>query len=142
MDQDNHAQDGVPAFVTVPSQKGSPSRILLVDDDRDIRELFTKVLMYSGYEVDAAADGADAWNILQNKTYDLLITDNEMPNLTGIELLKKILSARIIIPVIMATGKPPQEEFDRCPQLRPSATLLKPYKIEDLLQKVQEVLLL
>jgi two-component system chemotaxis response regulator CheY len=90
--------------------------------------------------VDAAHDGAVAWNTLQLKNYDLLVTDNDMPKVTGVELLKKLHAARMALPVIMATGKLPLHEFTRHPHIEPDAVLLKPYTIDALLHKVQEIL--
>jgi DNA-binding response OmpR family regulator len=126
----------------IPSQPqtSSPQHILVVDDDRCIRQLNTEVLLSSGYLVDAAEDGAAAWDILQLKGYDLLITDNEMPKVSGIELVKRLHGARMDLPVIMATGTPPKEEFARCPWLKPAATLIKPYTFDELLDTVREVL--
>ncbi|MBC8096459.1 MAG: response regulator, partial [Akkermansiaceae bacterium] len=65
-----------------------PRRILVVDDETMIRELVTDVLSRSGYEVDTAEDGAIAWDKLQHQHYDLLVTDNTMPKLSGIDLIK------------------------------------------------------
>lgn len=63
----------------------SPHRILVVDDDGGIRHLNAEVLIHSGYEVDAAADGAAAWQTLNADSYDLLIADHNMPNASGPE---------------------------------------------------------
>ena len=115
-------------------------RILVVDDDEDIRRLNTEVLSCSGYEVDAAEDGSVAWDALQSNNYDLLVTDNGMPKVSGLELLKRLRSARMVVPVLMATGKLPQEEFALHPWLHPDATLIKPYTVTELLGKVREIL--
>lgn len=122
------------------SGKNPPEHILVVEDDPSIRELNSSLLERSGYVVDVAADGAAAWQALGADSYDLMITDNNMPKLTGVELLKKLHAARLDMPVIMATGKLPTEEFARYPWLQPTATLLKPYTIEDLLRAVKKVL--
>src|SRR5579863_1744585 len=114
--------------------------ILVAEDDGDTRRLNTEVLTGSGYHVDAAEDGAAAWDTLQLRRYDLLITDNDMPRVSGVELLKKIHSANLALPVIMATGTMPNEEFRRFPWIQPTATLLKPYTVEDLLRAVRDVL--
>jgi DNA-binding NtrC family response regulator len=126
---------------TMTAKRSSPARILVAEDDISIRFLCTKALVHSGYGVDAAADGAAAWELLHRDRFDLLITDNDMPRLTGIELLKKVHSVRMPLSAIMATGSPPYHEFVQAPWLRPKAILLKPYSIEDLLQLVKEVLL-
>ena len=122
-------------------QANPPHHILVVEDDILIRQLNTRVLTCSGYEVDAAEDGADAWNTLQLNRYDLLVTDNTMPKMSGVELLRKIHAACMSLPVIMATGLLPEEEFIRHPWLQPTATLLKPYTMEKLLGTVERVLL-
>jgi DNA-binding response OmpR family regulator len=122
-----------------PQTDVSP-RILVVDDDVSIRTLNTKVLERFGYQVDAVEDGSAAWQALNTDIYDLMITDNRMPRVSGIELLKKLRASRMTLPVIMATGTLPTEEFARYPWLQPDATLLKPYTIEELVVVVKEVL--
>jgi two-component system chemotaxis response regulator CheY len=117
-----------------------PRRILVVDDNGDMRRLNAEVLIDSGYEVEAAEDGAAAWRTLQAGHYDLLITDNNMPNVTGVELLQKLRAAHMDLPVIMATSELPDEEFIRSPWLQPAATLVKPYTVGELLGTVTEVL--
>ena len=112
----------------------------MVEDDHAIRQLNTEMLKRSGYEVDAAEDGAAAWAALNNHSYDLLVTDNVMPKVTGVELLKKLRAARLALPVIMATGALPTQEFARYPWLEPAATLLKPYTAAELLRTVKKVL--
>ena len=117
-----------------------PHRILVVDDDVDIRSLNAKVLKQSGYQVDTAEDGAAAWEALQVKPFNLLITDNNMPKVTGVELVKKLRSANITLPVIMATGKLPMEALGRSPSLELAALLPKPFSFEELLETVRKVL--
>lgn len=114
-------------------------RILVVEDDADIRDLNTEVLIGQGYRVDRAADGAAAWDALNSESYDLMITDNNMPKVTGVDLLKKMRAARMALPVIMATGILPAEEFRRHPWLRPAGMLTKPYTITELLCMVKDV---
>ena len=115
-------------------------RILVVDDDGDIRRLNTEVLAGSGYQVDAAADGALAWDILQFNRYDLLVTDYHMPKMSGVELLKKLRGARMALPVILVSGTMPTNELNRHPWLQIDATLLKPYAPDELLAVVRKVL--
>ena len=117
-----------------------PHRILVVDDDESIRRINTMFLLRAGYEVDSAEDGAVAWDTLNTCSYDLLITDNNMPNLTGLELLRKVRDNNMALPVIMASGIIPTETFVQNPWLRPTATLSKPHTIEALLNTVRNVL--
>jgi len=134
------ARAGEPASSVLQPQTNPPEHILVAEDDSFFRRLNTQVLLRSGYAVDAAADGAAAWQALNAGTYDLLITDNNMPKMSGVELLKKLRGARMALPVIMATGALPKKEFARSPWLQPTATLIKPYTGAEMLRTVKEVL--
>jgi len=128
------------ASAPTPGQSSPLHRILVVDDDISIRQFNVKVLVHSGYQVDAAADGAAAWEILNTDSYDLLITDHNMPKLTGLELLKKLRAARMALPAILMSGAMPTEELNSPPRLQIEATLLKPFTPDDLLGTVRQVL--
>ena len=139
-------QAGEPAGALPPCEASSLRRILVVDDEPDIRRLNAEVLKDSGYHVDIAEDGKAGWEALHAtrhapESYALLITDHDMPGLSGLALVKKLRAARIVLPVIMATGTLPTEDlFTRYPWLPPAATLVKPYSIEQLLGTVKAVL--
>lgn len=121
-------------------QSRRPYHILVVDDEPIVRRVHTKVLSDYGYQVDAADDGEAAWRTLQCNSYDLLITDNDMPKVTGVELIKKVRAARMDLPIIMATGAEPEEDLTQHPSLQPAAVLLKPYTFKVLLETVGAVL--
>jgi DNA-binding response OmpR family regulator len=121
-------------------EPNSRPRILVVDDEPELRRLNTEILRHSGYHVDAAEDGAAAWSALQFNRYDLLVTDNDMPKISGVELLKKVHATKMALPVIMATGTIPEEEFERHPIIKPAVTLLKPYTLQEFLSAVRGVL--
>jgi DNA-binding response OmpR family regulator len=112
----------------------------VVDDDRDIRRYSAQALVGSGYHADTAEDGAAAWEAPQIKAFNLLITDNNMPKLTGVELVRKLRSARMALPVILATGKLPTEALAQNPSLQLAALLPKPFSIDELLETVRVVL--
>ena len=122
------------------NQSRPPHNILLVDDELHARELHAGVLIRAGYDVNTAKDGADAWNALNLVSYDLLITDNKMPRVTGMELIKKLRSEDMMLPVILASGTVPEEELKRHSWLRLDATLAKPFSVEQLLEVVKQVL--
>jgi two-component system alkaline phosphatase synthesis response regulator PhoP len=117
-----------------------PPRILVVEDESDLRQLNAEVLMDSGYQVDVAGDGTVAWAALQQNHYDLLVTDQFVPKLSGVELLKKIHAARLPLPVIMVTSVLPTWEFALNPHLQAATMLHKPYTIAKLLGMVKNVL--
>ena len=134
------SQAGEPASAPLQREPSLPQRILVADDDISVRQLSTEVLIDSGYEVDAVADGVAAWEALQTKAFNLLITDNNMPRLTGVELVKKLRSARMDLPIILATGRLPVEELTQNPSLQLAAMLPKPFSIDELLETVSVVL--
>ena len=131
---------GALAGAPPPGQASPPRRILVVDDDICNRQIITEMLMQCGYEVDPAVDGAAGWEALQAKAYDLLITDNFMPKVTGLEMVKLLRGRSATLPVIMATGAVPTDELQRHPWLKISAFLLKPYGVGQLLRTVRQVL--
>jgi DNA-binding NtrC family response regulator len=114
--------------------------ILVVDDDTGIRQLGTEVLIRHGYQVDAAKDHTAGWKALQTHTYDLLITDLDMPRLSGLKLVKKLRDARLAVPVILASGTMTPQELNRNPWFHLSGALLKPVSPDQLLQTVQAAL--
>ena len=131
----------VTTVVAPPRLPGKPAhRILVVEDNALIRELNVRVLALFGYHVEGAEDGAAGWELLNARTVDLLITDNEMPRLSGLELVKQVRSAGMTLPIIMATGTLPEKELERLPWLHLDATLLKPFSPDQLRQTVERVL--
>lgn len=131
---------GEPPNPPSPSQTTPRHLILLVEDDSDVRQLSVDVLTGDGYEVEVAKDGAAGWEALQTKRYDLLITDNQMPRMTGLEMIEQVRSASMTIPVIMATGALPTSEFAKKPWLRPNAMLQRPFSNAALRAAVKKVL--
>ena len=71
-------------------QASSAKRALVVDDSATVRETQKKALEKEGFVVDTAVDGADGWNSVRLCDYDIVITDMDMPRLSGVELVKKI----------------------------------------------------
>jgi DNA-binding NtrC family response regulator len=116
-------------------------RIMLVEDDPDLRGLSAEALVHEGYEVDFAENGIRAWKALHLKRYDLLITDNNMPRMTGLQLVGKLRSAGIELPVILASGTAPPEALLKDTTLRFSAVIPKPFTLDQLVQTVKRVLL-
>ena len=137
----NHlSQAGEASGAPAQGQPKPPSRILLVDDDLDLRNLYTEVLTRAGYQVDTAENGAAGWKALEANRYDALITDNTMPGVTGLELIKKLRSEDMTLAVILASGTEPIEELIQNPWMEIDAVLPKPYSIAELLRTVDQVL--
>ncbi len=117
-----------------------PARILVLDDDDDIREIYKVVLGQNGYQVETAADGQTGWAMLQARRYDLLITDHEMPELTGLELVKKVWDAGMTLAIIFASGSLSHWELQQRSSVQIAAALPKPFSPGELVQTVQRVL--
>jgi DNA-binding response OmpR family regulator len=131
-----------PAIAPTREPTNPSHRILVVDDDSELRQLSIDVLTAANYNVEGAKDGAEGWDALQanHNNYDLIITDNHMPRMTGVELIEKLRSAHLTHRVIMATGELLTLEFDRRPWLKPDAMLQRPYTNDALLEAVKNVL--
>ena len=112
----------------------------MVDDDSDIRLLYTNALARPSCHVDTAADGATGWEALQANHYHLLITEYSLPGLTGINLVRKLRAARMALPVVMAAARLPQDELALDPSLQLVAVLPKPFYVSQLLETVRTVL--
>jgi DNA-binding response OmpR family regulator len=114
----------------------SNKRILIVEDDEIIRAIVSHAIGQLGYDVDTAENGELAWEKLNLQNYDLLITDNNMPRLTGLELVELVRAARMTLPVILASGGTSHVD----PALQISAMLPKPFYTEQLVKIVRDVL--
>ena len=79
-------------------------RLLVVDDERDIRHLFAAELEEEGYQVDAAGSGAAAAELLQNQEFDLIILDIQMKGESGLQPLQNIVREKSDLPVILCTA--------------------------------------
>jgi DNA-binding response OmpR family regulator len=134
------SQPEAPAGAPHQRPARSAPRILVVDEDSDLRRLYAEALASQGYCVDAAEDGAVAWEALKANRYHLMITEHAIPNLTGIELVKMLRAARMAVPVVMAAGRLPIHELGRNPSLQLAATLSKPFAIDALVDTVKNVL--
>jgi DNA-binding response OmpR family regulator len=140
MKENRTPQAGESARAPTHGQAHPSNRILVVDDDISIRELSAQVLTAFGFQVETAEDGVAGWEALHASSYDLLITDHNMPKVTGVELVKKLRSARMTLPVVLVSGAMPTEELSRNPLLQLAATLLKPFSPDELLGIVEKVL--
>lgn len=98
--------------VLFPSAPGGSERILLVDDEEDLIYATEKALRRLGYEVLATSSGLEALELFreQPKRFDLVITDQNMPKMTGVELAQEMLRIRPGIPILLCTGFGPDSE--------------------------------
>jgi len=117
----------------------NPEHLLVVDDDREIRELLADYLERQGYRVSAAANGTEMRRALESDPTDLVILDLMMPGEDGLTLCRE-LRARSALPIIMLTAR--GEPVDRIVGLEMGADdyLAKPFEPRELLARIRSVL--
>jgi len=116
-----------------------PIKLLIVDDEKNIRRLYEKAFTQSGYEVLLAENGAAAVEKVQNEGPDLVILDIRMPGMDGIETLGKILGKKRDIPVILNTAYTSYQ--NNFMSWAADAYVVKSSDIDVLKSKVEEVLM-
>lgn len=115
-------------------------RILVVEDDTELRHLFRKVLEKDGYVTLEAADGEQALELLSRETIDLMISDIMMPNVDGYELVASLREAGYFLPVLMITAA---NSFTHMKKGYSSGTddyMVKPVNVDEMLLRVQALL--
>lgn len=113
--------------------------ILVAEDDPSIAELLRYGLEYAGYGVEVAHDGWDAWERIQDRTFDVIVTDEWMPRWNGVELCRAMrnLPEYVTTPVIFTTGNPRGMNPGGLEELRVTAVFHKPFYVRDLAEKVR-----
>ena len=115
-------------------------KLLVVDDDTDIRELLEFDLSQSGYDVDTAKDGLEGLQKAISNNYDLVLLDVMMPKMNGVEVLRKLRAEGVKTPVMMLTAK--AEKDDRITGFNAGADdyLPKPFEPDELICRVRAML--
>lgn len=116
-------------------------RILVVDDEEILRMLICDTLEDTGYDIDEAEDGIEAVKKIRQQTYDLIILDYMMPNLSGIEVIEELpMEVKQNTPILMLTAK--AQESDRQIALEKGANyfMSKPFSPIELLGLVEDIL--
>jgi len=113
--------------------------ILVVDDEQIIRESLSYILKKEGYEVEEAENGKVAHNILKERSFDLVITDLEMPEMKGTELLEEIKKLNIQTTTVVITAYGSLESAISALRNGASDYILKPVEFDELLIKVKKL---
>lgn len=113
-------------------------RILVVDDQKEIRDLLSKLFLSYGYEVDTAEDGEIAIEKVRQNPYDLLVIDYMMPRMNGIDLLKILKRENPQLLILMISGSMVGESFFT--QLGADAFLTKPLDLSSVMILVEKIL--
>ncbi len=117
-------------------------RILVVDDFSTMRKIIKNILRQLGFNnVTEADDGTTAWETLNRDNIDFIISDWNMPQMTGIELLRKVRSSEEYAgtPFLMVTAEAQQENIIEAVQAKVSNYIVKPFTPETLGQKIDKI---
>jgi response regulator RpfG family c-di-GMP phosphodiesterase len=112
-------------------------RILVVDDEKVIREILVDFLSVEGYLVRSCEDGALALKELERRSYNLVISDMKMPNLGGLELIERITQQQIPVLTVIMTGFGTVETAIEAMKKGAYDYILKPFKVEEVVHIVQ-----
>lgn len=107
-------------------------RVLIVDDEPNMRRVLEIMLGRRGYRTDAAADGEEAWERLRDGGYDLVCSDLRMPRLDGIELLRRMRDQGLDLPLILMTAHGSLDSAVEALRLGACDYLLRPFDVEAL----------
>lgn len=117
-------------------------KILIVDDFSTMRRIVRNILRQLGYNnVVEADDGTTAWEILNREKIDFIVSDWNMPKMTGIELLRKVRSSETLadLPFLMVTAEAQQENIIEAVQAKVSNYIVKPFTADTLQQKIDKI---
>lgn len=118
------------------------ARILVAEDERDIRELINFTLMFAGHTVTLAANGAEAVELVEQAKPQLIMMDVRMPKMTGYDACRQIktMDAYKNVPIIFLSAKGQDEEIQSGIEAGAAAYILKPFSPEELSRRVNEIL--
>ncbi len=120
-------------------------KILVIDDEELLTRSFSHLLEKQGYEVYTVRNGQDALVIIEEESFDLIITDIRMPGDNGVAAIRKAQEGlerkkRSKIPVIFVTGYADEKLEEEAKKLNPVAYLYKPFDIKQILQLVKSTI--
>jgi CheY-like chemotaxis protein len=118
------------------------SRILVVDDEDDVRQLVARILQDADFEVEVAADGAEAIERLTTVAPDLVVLDIMMPGVDGWKVLGHIKDMEAPPTVLVLTGRADSDTLQRATREGAAAVVSKPFRFEELLARCQGLMAL
>lgn len=124
----------------VLAKKSAGGRVLLVDDDQDIRRDYSRILRNLGCVVETAADGADAIQKLGGTSFDLILSDISMPRLTGTAFLRAVRERDLDVPVVLMTGAPSLDTAVEAVEYGAFRYLAKPVSLDTLGEVVRKAI--
>jgi EAL domain-containing protein (putative c-di-GMP-specific phosphodiesterase class I) len=121
-----------------PAAAVSAGRVLIVEDDRGMLELYSDILLEHGFRIAAACDGHAAGRLLGAGEFDAVLTDVYMPDAGGLELLHSVRERDVDLPVVLVTGSPSLETAVQAVEMGALHYLMKPVSTNELLRCIQD----
>jgi DNA-binding response OmpR family regulator len=121
-------------------ENNSAVQILIVEDDEEMRSLLKEFLEEEGFETECASNGTDALREIAKKPFDLIVTDIEMPGLTGLDIIPEMNKLRPEVSIIVMTSFANEEVHRRSLEKGAGGYLEKPIHIEKLKALIHEML--
>ncbi|MEM3502600.1 MAG: response regulator [Nitrososphaeria archaeon] len=118
----------------------SKKRILIIDDDKYVQQVFIRILEKQGYIIECAETGQEAIEKFQNQKYDIALIDVKLPDINGVDLISKMHTMHPEIIKIAITGFPSLEDSTKLIDRGACAYIVKPIKPEELIQIISEKL--
>lgn len=115
------------------------SRVLVVDDEKEIRDSLSLILGEAGYEVDTASDGAEGFRKILERNFDVLITDLEMPEMKGLEWIEKVVSTSPMTAIIIITAYGSIETAVQALRHGAYDYLIKPFQLDEALMRLKRL---
>ena len=118
------------------------AKVLVAEDERDIRDLIVIALQYGGIEVVAAKDGVEALDKARNEVFDLILMDVRMPRMTGFEACDQLKASPETkdIPVVFLSAKGQETEVNQGIASGAEDYILKPFAPDQLIQQIKNIL--
>ena len=118
------------------------AKIVIAEDERDIRDLVAFTLRFAGHEVSAGANGEEAVELAKKENPDLILLDVRMPRMTGYDACREIKKQPALVdtPVVFLSAKGQEEEIETGMDVGAEEYLLKPFAPDELTSRVREIL--
>ncbi len=138
--QDETAYEGCRVTGVGAAPPPAPKRILIAEDNQTIRRFLASAVKHIGFHADTTENGEEAWQALQASRYDLLVTDHEMPKLTGLDLIVRMRKESPAPPCILISASMPHPEPVLRKLVHPGDILHKPFTLAPFVAAIHRLL--
>jgi len=141
--KDQHTEEILTEQNGKPKERGSSTRVIVIDDDTMLRDFLQRCLRKAGYEVITARNGVEGLCVMKDQKFDLVVSDIFMPDADGLEVLRQLRQFQNRIPLLMMSGGSknlPDDFLKIANALGATATLAKPFTAREFLDAVEKII--